>query len=174
MFLNKLTNDEKLAYLKLARIVALSDGELEDTEQLLLEQYALEMQVPEEPSKKKKGKKSPTKAQSDVASLFNTELLALVMGGHGLTPGGNANSADNEQEIQDLLLQFKSEKSRKIMLLELMGIVYANDEYHANEEEIIQTILDAYDYSPHLVTIYAEWAKAELALYKQGDALISL
>ena len=167
MFLNKLTNDEKIAYLKLARIVAMSDGAIENSEQALLRQYALEMQVSGDQGKPKQGEKSPKGAESASANLFNTTLFAMAM-------GESQDQDDSEKDLQKLLLQFKSEKSRKIMLLEIMGIVYANDEYHANEEEIITTILDAYDYSPHLITIYSEWAKAELALYKQGDALISL
>lgn len=169
MFLSKLSKDEKVAFLKVARILAQSDGSFEEVEKSLLLQYAMEMYVPEVIT----GVSEDGQLEISTKNMdFNTLLLEIAKAGSKAIFASEDH--DRGDDLQELLLEFKSEESRRIMLLELMAIVYADGEYHPAEEEIVSTILDAYDFNSHLITIYAEWAKAEIALLKQGIALIKM
>ena len=77
-------------------------------------------------------------------------------------------------DIYDVLGKFKSDKSKKIVLLEIMVLIYADDFFHENERKVLEKMIEVFDLNYYLVIVYTEWAKAMLSLYKQGNALINI
>ena len=81
----------------------------------------------------------------------------------------------NEKDIHlDVLLSnIKSTKNQKIVLLEIMALIYS-DGLHQQEQEILNIILDKYHISSELALLYAEWTKTILSIVKQGQILIEI
>jgi len=76
--------------------------------------------------------------------------------------------------LTDTLNCFQSRESKKIALLEIMALVYADGVLAEKEESTLRSILEHFDISPALATVYKEWSKSILSLYVQGEALIRL
>ncbi len=74
--------------------------------------------------------------------------------------------------LEKCLETFKSEESRKIVLMELMALVYSDDNFDKKEKQIIKTIGDKFGFDNNTIFIYEQWSKAMLALYMQGEALL--
>ncbi|MBP7025618.1 MAG: hypothetical protein KBE24_11415 [Fusobacteriaceae bacterium] len=72
------------------------------------------------------------------------------------------------------LSKIKSSQSQKIILLEIMALIYSDNILHQSEEIILQDIINKFQLDSKLIPIYAEWSKAILALSIQGEALIVL
>ena len=72
------------------------------------------------------------------------------------------------------LSKIKSSQSQKIILLEIMALIYSDNILHQSEEIILQDIINKFQLDSKLIPIYAEWLKAILALSIQGEALIVL
>ena len=81
---------------------------------------------------------------------------------------------EKEFDIYDTLDKFKSKSSKKIVLLELMALIYSDDFLHEKEREVLEKILEEFELSYNLSIVYTEWAKTMLSLYKQGNALINI
>ena len=129
MFLMKLEENEKIAFMELARYIMevnISDGEKEKE---ILKAYAYEMNV-------------------DLHERFEFS------------------------NIEDLLKTFKSRKYKKIVLLEIMALIYADENIDEEEEKIIQLMCNELDIPRHEAKIYEEWTKAILSLYKQGELFL--
>jgi len=77
-------------------------------------------------------------------------------------------------DINKTLSKIKSPESQKIVLLEIMALVYSDNILHKEEEKILKTMTKKFGLSSSLSIVYGEWAKAILALYIQGEALIEL
>jgi len=77
-------------------------------------------------------------------------------------------------DIYNVLDKVKKSRSRKIVLLEIMALIYADDFLHEEERKILEKMLDAFGLSYNLSIVYTQWAKSMLALYIQGNALIEL
>uniref|UniRef100_UPI004048A181 hypothetical protein n=1 Tax=Aliarcobacter sp. TaxID=2321116 RepID=UPI004048A181 len=89
------------------------------------------------------------------------------------------NITDIEFEKDEFLLQEYIKKvtnkdHQKIILIELLGIVYNDNVMTSIEKEIIDTIVDIWNINSSLVVVYAEWSKSLLSLYVQGEALLEL
>lgn len=92
----------------------------------------------------------------------------------------------NEMQINDVdfdkssfnlgltLSKIKSSQSQKIILLEIMALIYSDSILYQSEEIILQDIINKFQLDSKLIPIYAEWSKAILALSIQGEALIVL
>lgn len=132
MFLNKLNEKEKIAFLKLAYCVANSDDDFSMYEKNIIAIYCSEMQI------------------NDIdfdLSKFDLDLT---------------------------LLDIESKQSQKIVLLEIMSLIYSDSILHQAEKEILQTIVNKFQLDSKLIPVYAEWSKAMLSLATQGVALIEL
>ena len=77
-------------------------------------------------------------------------------------------------DIYDTLDEFQSKNSKRIVLLELMALIYSDDFLHDGEREVLEKILEEFDLSYSLSIVYTEWAKTMLSLYKQGNALLDI
>lgn len=132
MFLNRLMEEEKVAFLELAHHIAKCDGSISEKESLIIQQYCLEMQI------------------DDI--LFE----------------------ETSFDIYSVLEKIKNKKSQKIVALEIMALINADNYFHEQERIVLEKILEKFNLNYHLATVYQEWAKAISSLYIQGNALIEL
>ena len=76
--------------------------------------------------------------------------------------------------LVEAIAKITNKEYQKIILMELMAIVYADNVMHVAEKEIIDTIVDEWCINSSLAVVYGEWAKGLLSLYTQGEALLEL
>jgi len=81
---------------------------------------------------------------------------------------------ENKFDIYNTLDKIKSQRSRKIVLLEVMALIYSDDFLHEEERKVLEKVLEEFDLNYNLSVVYTQWAKSMLALYIQGNALIEL
>ncbi len=132
MFLNRLNQDEKIAFLELAHHIARSDNNFSEDQKSIIAKYCMEMQI------------------EDIAY--------------------DADSFD----IYTTLDKIKDLRSRKIVLLEIMALIYSDDFLHEEERKVLEKILEEFDLNYNLSVVYTQWAKTMLNLYIQGNALIEI
>ena len=85
------------------------------------------------------------------------------------------NDYDEEKfDIYITLDKIKERRSRKIVLLEIMALIYADDFLHEEERKVLEKVLEEFDLNYNLSIVYTQWAKTMLSLYMQGNALIEL
>lgn len=84
------------------------------------------------------------------------------------------NYDENSFNIENTLVKVQEKQSQKIILLEIMALVYSDNILHAEEQKVLDIITGTFGLNSSLTTVYGEWTKAILALYVQGNALIEL
>jgi tellurite resistance protein len=131
MFLNKLEENEKVAFLTLAHHIARSDGDFSENEQNIIVTYCMEMQI------------------EDI------------------------NYNENSFNLNEILSVIKGDENQKILLLEIMALVYS-DGLHQEEQKILDIIIEQYNISEALFIVYSQWSKSILSISNQGLALIRL
>ena len=82
----------------------------------------------------------------------------------------------NEEEfsLEECICLVTNKEDQKIILLELLAIVYADNLMHPAEKEIIDTMVDTWKINSSLVVVYGEWSRSLLSLQIQGEALLDL
>ena len=86
----------------------------------------------------------------------------------------NIKYSEKKFDLKKTLLKFKSQKSQKIILLEVKALIYSDSYLHEEEEKVLIAMVDKFKLPFSLTLVYGEWTKAMLALYSQGNALIEL
>lgn len=81
---------------------------------------------------------------------------------------------ESQFDIYTTLSKIKDKRSKRIVILEIMAIIYADNFLHEKERKVLEKILEEFDLSYHFSIVYGEWAKAMQALYTQANALIEL
>jgi uncharacterized tellurite resistance protein B-like protein len=76
--------------------------------------------------------------------------------------------------LEDNLKRVINKDYQKIILMEILAIVYTDSLMHPEEKKIIDVMVDVWNINSSLVIVYGEWAKNLLSLYIQGDALLDL
>lgn len=132
MFLNRLEKEEKIAFLELAHYVARSDSDFSISEEDIINNYCLEMQIE------------------------------------------NIDFDKSNFDLYNTLGKIKDARSQKIVLLEIMALIYSDNFLHEEERKVLEKILEEFNLSYELATVYGEWAKVVLSMYIQGNALIEL
>ena len=132
MFLNRLEEKEKVAFLELAHHIARSDNDFSEEQKNIIEKYCMEMQM--------------------VDIEYNEETF----------------------DIYTTLDKILDPRSRKIVLLEIMALIYSDDFLHEEERKVLEKILEEFGLNYNLSVVYTQWAKTMLNLYIQGNALIEL
>ena len=132
MFLNQLTNEEKVSFLNIAHHIAKSDGDFSGEQKDIISQYCTEMQI------------------SDIS--------------------------EEEQSVsyKDSLGNITNIKSQKIILLEVMALIYSDDYMHIEEKKILKEMLINFNISDSLAAVFSQWSKSILALYSQANHLVEL
>ncbi|QKF81658.1 hypothetical protein CRV08_08040 [Halarcobacter ebronensis] len=86
----------------------------------------------------------------------------------------NDNDFDiNEFSLEDTLKDFKSIKSKKIVILELMILIHADDRFDLKERALISKINDTFKLEPDSLEFCSQWGKGVAALYSQGKLFIN-
>lgn len=80
----------------------------------------------------------------------------------------------NEEDFDlDLVLShFKSSKSKKIVILELMILVHIDDKFDHKEHELFDRIIKQFKIDEKDLKYYSYWGKAVSSLYEQGKLFI--
>lgn len=81
---------------------------------------------------------------------------------------------ENEFSLVDCISKVTDKEYQKIILIELLAIVYTDNIMHPAEKQIIDTIVDTWSINSSLVVVYGEWSRSLLSLYIQGEALLDL
>lgn len=81
---------------------------------------------------------------------------------------------ENEFSLVDCISKITNRDYQKIIIIELLAIVYTDSIMHPAEKEIIDTIVDTWKINSSLVVVYGEWSKSLLSLFIQGEALLEL
>lgn len=126
MFLDKLNNEEKEAFLSLSVHAAKANGVVEEEEKNMIEEYCREMGI----------------------SFFDAE---------DVMPLSKVVETYIESEVQ----------SRKIVLLEILGLVYADGTYDATEKAFIQDFAEKICLDPETVEKQTELVVRYLTLVKE-------
>ncbi|WP_228711147.1 TerB family tellurite resistance protein [Halarcobacter anaerophilus] len=78
-----------------------------------------------------------------------------------------------EFSLEGTLKDFKSDKSKKIVILELMILIHADDKFDLKERELISKINDSFKLSSENLEFCSQWGKGVAALYSQGKLFIN-
>lgn len=79
----------------------------------------------------------------------------------------------DEFDFKQTLQQIKSKKSQKIIILELMILIYSDDKFHRFEDDTIKKIATFFKINEATLNIYSQWGKMASALYQQGSLMIN-
>ena len=77
-------------------------------------------------------------------------------------------------DLDKTLSKIKDKRSQKIVLLEIMALIYSDNHMHIEEKNVLDSIVKKFGLNETLSVVYGEWAKSILALFIQGNALIEL
>jgi len=81
---------------------------------------------------------------------------------------------EDDFDIYNTLDKIQDHRSRKIVLLEIMALIYSDDFLHEEERKVLEKVLEEFGLNYNLSIVYTQWAKTMLNLYTQGNALIEL
>ena len=81
---------------------------------------------------------------------------------------------EENYNLDTTLSKFINSINQKIVLLEVMALVYSDNVLHEEEKKILDVMISKFSLNPILADIYAEWTKSILAITAQGQALIEL
>ena len=132
MFLNRLNEVEKTAFLELAHYIARSNHNFSKQEKDIIEKYCMEMQM------------------------------------------DNIDFDKSNFDLSTTLAKIDNKTSQKIVLLEIMALIYADNVIDEAEEMIIDQMIDSFRVNEAYKVIFASWSKSILNLYIQGEAFLSL
>ena len=76
---------------------------------------------------------------------------------------------DNDSfDLEDTLNTFLSSKSKKIAVLSLMMLVHIDDNFDANEYEVICKIAQRFNFTHKEINLFSQWGKSVTGLYAQA------
>jgi len=78
----------------------------------------------------------------------------------------------NTFDLDYTLGKFKTKKSKKIVLLELMILIHSDNRFDIKEVNLISEIMDKFEMKYDEIKHFSSWGKAVSALYEQGMTLI--
>jgi uncharacterized tellurite resistance protein B-like protein len=111
-------------------------------------------------------------AQSD--ELFSDMQKELIKNYASEMDIDNIDFNKNNFDLESELKKVQNKDYQKIILIEILAIVYSDNIMHPAEKEIIDTIVDTWNLNSSLVTVYGEWSKSLLSLQIQGEALLEV
>jgi len=87
---------------------------------------------------------------------------------------GEIKSNEAGNDIEAVLAEIGDIDSQRILCMELMVLVYANDNYDEIQRDIIDTVKSCFGFDDSLMVLMEEWARNLNSLNRQGQALIDL
>ena len=81
---------------------------------------------------------------------------------------------DKDFNLETTLSKVNSSQSQKIILLEVMALIYSDGILHKEEKKILNTMIERFELNNAIVDVYKQWSKSILALTTQGEALLHI
>jgi hypothetical protein len=75
--------------------------------------------------------------------------------------------------LDNILKDFKSQASKRIVILELMILIHIDYVFNLNEKKIIQKISDSFGIDVDDVNDYSQWGKSVAMLYEVAKIFIN-
>ncbi len=75
--------------------------------------------------------------------------------------------------LDNILKDFKSQKSKRIVLLELMILIHIDHIFNINEKKIIEKISESFQIDISDVNDYSQWGKSVAMLYEVAKIFIN-
>ena len=75
--------------------------------------------------------------------------------------------------LEKILNDFKSEASKKIVILELMILIHIDHSFNLNEKKLIQKISDSFGINIDDVNDYSQWGKSVAMLYEVAKIFVN-
>ncbi len=132
MFLIRLEENEKIAFLELAHHIARSDDDFSDLQKVIINGYCAEMKI------------------TDID--YN----------------------EKDFNLETTINKINSSQSQKIILLEVMALIYSDNILHKEEKRILDKMAEKFGVSGAILDVYTQWSKSILALTSQGEALLHI
>ena len=86
----------------------------------------------------------------------------------------NLDSFDMDKfSLEDILKYFKSEASKRIVILELMILIHIDHSFNINEQILIEKISDSFGIEINDVNDYSQWGKSVAMLYEVAKIFIN-
>ena len=86
----------------------------------------------------------------------------------------NLDSFDFENfSLENILKDFKSEASKRIVILELMILIHIDHSFNLNEKKLIQKISENFGIDIDDVNDYSQWGKSVAMLYEVAKIFIN-
>ena len=86
----------------------------------------------------------------------------------------NLDSFDFENfSLEKILKDFKSESSKKIVILELMILIHIDHSFNLNEKKLIQRISESFGIDIDDVNDYSQWGKSVAMLYEVAKIFVN-
>src|SRR5574344_350361 len=86
----------------------------------------------------------------------------------------NIDSFDNSKfDLEEILRNFKSQRSRKIVLMELMILVHIDTVFNINEQILIEKISQNFGISTKDLNDFSSWGKSVAKLYEVAKVYMS-
>ncbi|HTE18185.1 MAG TPA: TerB family tellurite resistance protein [Armatimonadota bacterium] len=92
-------------------------------------------------------------------------LLELMMAETGL----DFDAELPEGNVEDLLAQFDTKQARAAVLLELIGVGHADNEFHAEESHFVQKIGRTFGVSDEQLQAMESWVTRQMALAQEVE-----
>ena len=75
--------------------------------------------------------------------------------------------------LEKILKDFKSESSKKIVILELMILIHIDHSFNLNEKKLIKKISESFGIDINDVNDYSQWGKSVAMLYEVAKIFIN-
>ena len=86
----------------------------------------------------------------------------------------NLDSFDFENfSLDKILKDFKSESSKRIVILELMILIHIDHTFNLNEKKLIQKISESFGIDISDVNDYSQWGKSVAMLYEVAKIFVN-
>ncbi|WP_368030967.1 TerB family tellurite resistance protein [Arcobacter sp. s6] len=86
----------------------------------------------------------------------------------------NLDSFDSENfSLDGILKDFKSEKSKRIVILELMILIHIDHTFNLNEQKLMKQISQNFGINIEDVNDYSQWGKSVAMLYEVAKIFIN-
>lgn len=75
--------------------------------------------------------------------------------------------------IEELAAHFTEKKSRRIVILELLGLVYADERYQEQEQRLLRGLANLFEMEEEEATKMENWVLRQMELNREATQLLS-
>ena len=75
--------------------------------------------------------------------------------------------------LEENLNNYKSQRSQRIILLELMILIHIDNDFHVNEKDLINKMTEKFGFDSKDIDDYSQWGKSVAMLYQVANIFIN-